>query len=143
MCLVGMKTNLYSLLREGHAYISLWPSRQEFLEYFAEYRAVVACRFAVKYCPYLAMLALILPLLAMGIEQLNMALFYSILIASMPIQALAMVAKQSKKKLPLALASWYRQGVEKLNPKPVPNLTLNNPTFNDLARLLNYSYNQA
>lgn len=135
-----MKQTLFTRLKQGHSYIKLWPNKHELSQYFPEYRAVVTCRFALKYCPSLALCAFILPLFLFGIDRLNIAIFYGILIGSMPIQGLVIAAKQSQKKLPLSLASWYRDAVEKLKEKTTINLTLKNPTYYDLARLLKYSY---
>ncbi|WP_371372556.1 terminus macrodomain insulation protein YfbV [Thalassotalea aquiviva] len=137
-----MNRKIYCFLKDGAKYIRLWPNTPELANYFAEYNAVVGSRFVLKYCPPLALLAIILPIMFLGPDFLSQALVYGIFIASLPVQALFLMAKKSKEHLPLALASWYRQGVEKLNQHQQQNkLTLvQKPTFMDLAKLLDYSY---
>lgn len=133
--------NLYNHLKSGQEYVKLWPEQPTLHSYFVEYRAVVVSRFSLKYCPYLALFAFSLPLMLIGSDKLPFAFFYGIFIASIPVQALLMMSKKAKEKLPLALASWYRQGVEKINQQEnQPQFSLQNPTFNDLAKLLNFSF---
>ncbi|NMP16637.1 MULTISPECIES: terminus macrodomain insulation protein YfbV [unclassified Thalassotalea] len=138
-----MQQHLYDIYKTGVKYIDTWPKRPELINYFPQYRAVLASRFVLRYAPPLAALAFILPLMFFGVEQLKQALFYGIFIASMPFQAVVYMAKQAKELLPPSLANWYRQGVEKLKQEMEDlELTANKPTYHDLATLLNYSYNQ-
>lgn len=99
----------------------------------------------LKHCPYLALLAFILPLFAFGVDKLTVAVFYGVCIGSMPVQALFFMYKKSKEPLPPALASWYREGVEKIKKQTLElseQFSTKKPNFKDLAKLLNYSYQQ-
>ena len=139
-----MQQSLLQQLKQGKEYIELWPARPELVNYFAEYRAIIVSRFLLKYGLPLAGFALIMPLMLMGVEQLKQALVYCLFIGSMPIQALFLMNKKSLEKLPPALASWYKKGVDKLQQSDLSNnvdtFTLNKPTFLDLAKLLKFSY---
>ncbi|TRX56720.1 terminus macrodomain insulation protein YfbV [Thalassomonas sp. M1454] len=140
-----MNLSIKQQLKQGKEYIDLWPLRPELSNYFSEYQAIVASRFVLKHCPYLALVAFILPLFAFGVDKLTVALFYGVCIASMPVQALFFMAKKSREPLPPALARWYREGVEKIKIQTLEleeKFSTQKPTFNDLAKLLNYSYLQ-
>lgn len=139
-----MNISLSQQLKQGKDYIDLWPERPELNQFFQEYKAIIISRFVLKYCPALALFALILPLMTFGLDKLSIALAYAMFIASMPVQALFFMSKKAKQKLPLALASWYRQAVDKINQQATTvveqSFSVNNPTYNDLAKLLHYSY---
>lgn len=137
-----MQKNIFEQLKQGHEYITLWPTKPELLHYFSEYRAVIASRFVLRYGAPLAALAFILPVGFIGMEQIRHALVYSIFIGSLPVQALFLMYKQSKQQLPPTLKTWYRNGVEKLKEQVSDNeFVVNKPTYFDLAKLLNVSYN--
>ena len=139
-----MQQTLLQQLKQGREYIELWPERPELVNYFAEYKAIIASRFVLKYGASLALFALIMPLLFLGVEQLKQALVYGLFIASLPVQALFLMNKKSIEKLPPALASWYKKGVNKLQQTDLSNtveaFVINKPTFLDLAKLLKFSY---
>ena len=139
-----MNISLAQQLKQGKDYTVLWPTRPELSQFFQEYRAILISRFGLKYCPPLALFALILPLMTFGVDKLSIALVYAIFIASMPIQALLFMSKKAKQKLPLTLASWYKQAVDKISQHATAavehSFSIKNPTYNDLAKLLNYSY---
>ncbi|TKB44353.1 terminus macrodomain insulation protein YfbV [Thalassotalea mangrovi] len=139
-----MKSSLIQQLKLGNEYVNLWPERVELSRYFAQYQAVVACRFSKKYCLPLALLVLFVPIMAYGSAYLNTTSVYALFIASLPAQALLFMAKQSKQSLPPSLASWYKQGVERIQQhgasSPDVKFTLTKPSFMDLAKLLDYSY---
>ncbi|WP_371185360.1 terminus macrodomain insulation protein YfbV [Thalassotalea maritima] len=143
-----MQPTVADTYKLGRDYIKAWPERPELGNYFSQYQAVMMSRFVIKYAYSLALLATILPLMFIGIEQLRVAIFYGLFIASMPVQAVFLMAKQAKQRLPQALAIWYRQGLEKLQlqikDKGQQHIKLkqSRPTYYDLAKLLNYSYNQ-
>lgn len=136
-----MQQTLLEQVKQGRQYVNLWPQRPELIRYFSEYRAVLISRFVLKYGATLAILAFLMPILFIGIEQLKQSIVYSLFIGSLPVQALFLMNKKSKEKLPLALASWYRSGVEKLKDQN-SELVIKNPNFLDLAKLLNISYSQ-
>ena len=140
-----MNISIKQQLIQGKEYIDLWPLRPELRNYFGEYQAIIVSRFVLKHCPYLALLAFIMPLFAFGVDKLTLSLFYGVCIASMPVQALFFMAKKAKEPLPPALASWYREGVEKIKTQALEladKFSTHKPTYNDLAKLLNYSYQQ-
>ena len=138
-----MQQSLLKQVKQGRQYINLWPQRPELIQYFSEYRAVLVSRFVLKYGAILALVAFLMPILFIGIEQLKQSLVYSLFIGSLPVQALFLMNNKSKEKLPPSLASWYRSGVEKLKVhNNAGELMINNPTFLDLAKLLNISYSQ-
>ncbi|WNC73775.1 terminus macrodomain insulation protein YfbV [Thalassotalea psychrophila] len=138
-----MQQSLLEQVKQGRHYVNLWPQRPELIQYFSEYRAVIVSRFVLKYGGALALLAFLMPILFIGIEQLKQSLVYSLFIGSLPVQALFLMNNKSKEKLPPSLANWYRSGVEKLKAKnDEGELIINKPTFLDLAKLLNISYSQ-
>ncbi|WOH38673.1 terminus macrodomain insulation protein YfbV [Thalassotalea fonticola] len=138
-----MQQTLLEQVRQGRLYVNLWPQRPELIQYFSEYRAVLVSRFVLKHGAALALLAFLMPILFIGIEQLKQSIVYSLFIGSLPVQALFLMNKKSKEKLPLSLANWYKSGVERLKAQNNESeLVVNNPSFLDLAKLLNISYSQ-
>lgn len=139
-----MNTSLMQQLKLGNEYVNLWPQRAELGRYFSQYQGVVATRFTKKYCLPLAILVMLIPIMAFGSEFLNTTSVYALFIASLPAQALLFMAKQSKQSLPPSLASWYMQGVERIQQsatkEPEVKFKKVKPSFMDLAKLLDYSY---
>lgn len=109
-----MNDSIYQLLTRGRKYVSLWPDRSELMQYFPQYRAVALCRLVVRYFPLLAITLFALVYSLSSGQAISLALFYFIFLASMPLQGLFLMGKKSQERLPPALASWYREGVNKL-----------------------------
>ena len=139
-----MKLSVSALIKLGYQYMKLWPKRPELSEYFAEYRTVQFARLVVNVSPGLAVCCLVLQLSLQTSNALAMALFYAILLLSMPIQALVMLGVNADKVLPPSLASWYKQGVARFNEQG-GNIKLSTakPKYLDLAKLLNITYYQS
>ncbi|TLU61305.1 DUF412 domain-containing protein [Thalassotalea litorea] len=139
-----MKTSLMQQLKLGNDYVKLWPERAELARYFSQYQAVVACRFTKRYCLPLALVVMFVPIMSFGSEYLNSSSVYALFIASLPVQALLFMAKQSKQTLPPSLENWYKQGVERIQQHgegtPQVKFKVVKPSFMDLAKLLDYSY---
>lgn len=137
-----MQKTIFEQLKQGREYVALWPTKPELVNYFSEYRAIITSRFLLHYGAPLAILAFILPVGFIGMDQIRHALVYSLFISSLPIQSLFLMYKQSKKQLPPTLKTWYRDGVEKLKDQvDDKEFSLTKPTYLDLAKLLNVSYN--
>ena len=138
-----MHKSLAQQVKQGKEYVDLWPQKPELTNYFSEYRAVIVSRFLFKYGAPLALVALLMPILTIGTEQIKQGIVYGLFMATLPVQALFMMYKKSEEKLPPSLASWYREGVEKIKqqePMSEQSLSVNQPKFLDLAKLLNISY---
>lgn len=136
-----MNMSLVELIKLGREYMRLWPQRAELGNYFAEYQAVQICRLAFRYLPGIALFSFIMQLYLGSMTLLPQALVYSLFILSIPLQALLMLGVKADKFLPLALASWYKESVARVNEAGGSiKLSLHKPRFIDLAKLLNISH---
>lgn len=98
-------------------------------------------RLAVRYLPGLAVFAFIMQLYFAGLTALPQSLMYGFFILSIPVQALVMLGVKADKFLPPALATWYKEGVAKMNENGGQiKLSVHKPRYFDLAYLLNLSY---
>ncbi len=121
--------------------MKLWPEKTELGEYFADYRTIQVSRFVYRYFPSLALLSIVGQLYFGSISILPQALTYSVLILSMPFQAMVMLGLKADKFLPPSLSSWYKEGVAKVNEQGgYIKLSISKPRYLDLAQLLNISY---
>jgi uncharacterized membrane protein YfbV (UPF0208 family) len=119
----------------------LWPQRAELGHYFAEYQAVQISRLAFRVLPGIALFSFIIQLYLGSLSFLPQALVYSLFILSIPVQALVMLGVKADKFLPVALASWYKESVAKVNEAGGSiKLSVHKPRFIDLAKLLNISH---
>lgn len=136
-----MNMSVVEIIKLGRKYINTWPKRAELASYFAEYRTVQLGRFACNYLPGLALFSLIMQLYLGSVSLLPQALVYSLFILSIPMQVLVMLGVKADKFLPPALASWYKEGVAKVNEGGGDiKLSVHNPRYLDLANLLNVTY---
>ncbi len=133
--------SVYQLIQLGRKYLQLWPQKPELASYFSEYQIIVFSRFVFRYFPALALFTLLLPLIFSIPSAYPQNFFYAIFIASIPVQALVILGVKADKFLPPSLASWYKEGVAKINEQGGEiKLSLNKPRYLDLAQLLNLSY---
>jgi len=117
-----MNMSVVDIIKLGRKYMNLWPQRVELASYFSEYRVVQVGRFACRYLP-------------------GLAVFYSLFILSIPVQALVTLGVKADKFLPPGLASWYKEGVAKVNESGGQiKLSVHKPRYLDLAMLLNVTY---
>jgi hypothetical protein len=152
------------IIKLGQRYLSLWPEKKELTMYFADYKVVQSARFICKYFPALALFTFMMQFyfssgLYAGIgfdtlstdnilSALGQALFYGVFIGSLPIQALVIVGVKADKFLPPSLASWYREGIEKMKSANngqsidpvVSKLATYKPRYIDLAQLLQLTF---
>lgn len=136
-----MKMSVVELIKLGREYMLLWPHRAELGSYFAEYQAVQISRLVFHTLPGIALFSFIIQIYFGSLSVLPQALVYSLFILSIPVQALLMLGVKADKYLPVALASWYKQSVAKVNEAGGSiKLSMHKPRFIDLAKLLNISY---
>ena len=136
-----MNLSVVALIKLGMKYMKLWPQRAELANYFADYNAVQVARFVYRYFPSLAVFSIALPFALSNVDILPQMFFYSLLLASMPVQALVILGVKADKVLPPSLAQWYREGVAKYNQQGGEiKLSAHKPRYMDLAQLLNISY---
>ena len=136
-----MNMSVVELIKLGRKYMQLWPQRAELGNYFAEYQAVQISRLACRILPGIALFSFIMQLYFGSITFLPQALMYSLFILSIPVQALLMLGVKADKFLPVALASWYKESVAKVNEAGGSiKLSVHKPRFIDLAKLLNISH---
>lgn len=136
-----MKMSLLQVIILGRKYLTLWPEHIELQQYFAEYHAVAISRFVCRFSLHFAVLILVLPFAANATEYLSQSIASSIFIASMPIQAYIILGIQADKFLPPGLATWYKEGVARMNEQGGNiKLSSNKPKYFDLVELLNLSY---
>lgn len=139
--ILPMELNLLDIIKLGRKYSKLWPERIELSQYFKEYRAVQMTRLVCKYLPGLALFAFMMQVYFGSVSILPQAVVYTLFILSMPVQALVMLGIKADKFLPAALASWYKEGVAKINENGGSiQLSVNKPRYIDLATLLNITY---
>ena len=138
-----MNMSFFEILKLGQRYMKLWPNKAVLINYFAEYRAVQVSRFVCRYFPTIAIIIFIVQLYFGSFSILPQALMYVIFILSMPVQALVMLGVKADKFLPPALASWYKEGVARVNESGGDiKLSLQKPRYFDLANLLNLTYSK-
>lgn len=136
-----MKMSLLQVIILGRKYLTLWPEHIELQQYFSEYHAVAISRFVCRFSLHFAVLILVLPFAANATEYLSQSIASSIFIASMPIQAYIILGIQADKFLPPGLATWYKEGVARMNEQGGNiKLSSNKPKYFDLVELLNLSY---
>jgi uncharacterized membrane protein YfbV (UPF0208 family) len=136
-----MNMSVVELIKLGRKYMELWPQRAELGNYFAEYQAVQISRLAFRYLPGIALFSFIMQIYLGSVTLLPQALVYSLFILSIPVQALLMLGVKADKFLPVALASWYKESVAKVNEAGGSiKLSVHKPRFIDLAKLLNISH---
>lgn len=136
-----MNMSVVEIIKLGQKYMKLWPKRPELAEYFAEYRVVQFARLVCQVFPALAVVSAVLPLyLGVPISP-GQITFYFIFILSMPIQALVILGVKADKYLTPSLASWYKEGVARVNEQGGEiKLSIHKPRYLDLAQLLNITY---
>ncbi|NQY62406.1 MAG: DUF412 domain-containing protein [Alteromonadaceae bacterium] len=138
-----MNMSFFEIIKLGQRYMKLWPNKAVLINYFAEYRAVQVSRFVCRYFPTIAIIIFIVQLYFGSFSILPQALMYVIFILSMPVQALVMLGVKADKFLPPALASWYKEGVARVNESGGDiKLSLQKPRYFDLANLLNLTYSK-
>ena len=136
-----MNMSVVEIIKLGQKYVKLWPEKAELNHYFAEYRAVQSSRFVCRYLPAVAVIIFVVQLSLGSLSALPQALFYGLFILSMPVQSLVVLGVKADKMLPPSLASWYREGVAKVNENGGNiELSLQKPRYIDLASLLNLTY---
>ncbi|NQZ79483.1 MAG: DUF412 domain-containing protein [Colwellia sp.] len=136
-----MNMSVVDIIKLGRKYMNLWPQRIELANYFSEYRVVQVGRFACRYLPGLAVFIFIMQLYLGSIAVLPQAVVYSLFILSIPVQALVTLGVKADKFLPPGLASWYKEGVAKVNEGGGEiKLSVLRPRYLDLAKLLNITY---
>ena len=139
-----MNMSVVDIIKLGRKYMQLWPERSELGNYFAEYRSVQVSRFVCRYLPGIALFIFIMQLYLGGFAVLAQSIVYSVFILSIPVQALVMLGVKADKFLPPSLASWYKEGVAKVNQKGGEiKLSVHKPRYLDLANLLHISYSNA
>jgi len=133
--------SVLELIKLGRKYLQLWPNKAELINYFSEYQIIIFSRFVFRYFPALALFTLLLPIIFSVQGAYPQTFFYAIFIASIPVQALVILGVKADKYLPPALASWYKEGVARVNEQGGEiKLSLKKPRYLDLAQLLNLSY---
>ncbi|MGJ8694041.1 MAG: terminus macrodomain insulation protein YfbV [Thalassotalea sp.] len=139
-----MKMTLLQVIQLGRKYLKLWPERTELLQFFAEYRQITVSRFVCRYSWHFAALIIALPFAASLPEMFSNSLVSALFISSMPLQVYIMLGLQADKFLPPSLASWYREGVAKINQQGGSiKLSVTNPKYIDLVNLLDISYRKS
>lgn len=138
-----MNMSLLQIIQLGRKYLGLWPERSELLGLFAEYQQVVISRFVCRYAWQLGLFILILPFAVNAMAFYSQSVISALFVLSMPIQAYIMLGLQADKFLPESLATWYRQGVARINEQGGSiKLSTSKPKYIDLVHLLNISFQQ-
>ncbi|WP_448568523.1 terminus macrodomain insulation protein YfbV [Thalassotalea ganghwensis] len=136
--------SVVEIFKLGLKYMELWPEKQELSRYFNEYRSIQVARLVYRYLPAIAVFVFVMQLYLGGLQLLPQAIVYLFFLLTIPVQAIVMLGVKADKFLPPALASWYKQGVARINEKGGSiKLSVNKPRYLDLATLLNISYASA
>ena len=136
-----MNMSVVEVIKLGQKYMKLWPDRAELANYFAEYRTVQFSRMVCRYFPALAVISALAPLYFNVNLPMSQIAFYFIFILSMPVQALVILGVKADKYLTPSLASWYKEGVARINEQGGDvKLSMSKPKYVDLAQLLNITY---
>lgn len=135
--------SVFEIIKLGRQYLFTWPERSELAEYFSEYRRIQVSRLIYRYLPSVAVFVFVMQVYFGSFEILPQAIVYALFILSMPIQALVMLGVRADKYLPPGLASWYKEGVAKINQSGGDiELSVRKPRYMDLAQLLDITYQQ-
>lgn len=136
-----MNLSVVALIKLGYQYMSLWPKRAELARYFSEYKTIQFARLVYAVAPGLAVFTFVLQIGLAGTQSLSIALFYAIVLVSMPVQAMVILGVQADKVLPPSLSAWYKEGVARYNEQGGSiKLAVHKPRYLDLAKLLNMTY---
>ncbi|WP_440875884.1 terminus macrodomain insulation protein YfbV [Thalassotalea sp. PLHSN55] len=136
--------SVFEIIKLGRRYLAKWPERAELAQYFAEYHSIRISRLVCRYMPVLAVVVFIMQLYLGSLAVLPQALVYAFFMLSMPVQALVILGVKADKFLPPALASWYKEGVAKINENGGDiKLSLQKPRYFDLACLLSITYKKS
>ena len=139
-----MKMSLLQIIQLGRKYLKLWPESPELLQYFSEYRQITVSRFVCRYSWHFAGLIVALPFVTNITELYSQSIASALFISSMPVQAYIMLGLQADKYLPPSLASWYKEGVARINEQGGSiKLSVNKPKYIDLVSLLDISYRKS
>jgi uncharacterized membrane protein YfbV (UPF0208 family) len=138
-----MNMTVIEIIVLGKKYMKLWPNRAELAHYFEEYRTIQLSRFVCRYFPALAIITGLFPFYFNEQSSFSQAIFYSLFILCMPVQALVMLGMKADKHLTPSLASWYKEGIARaIEQGSNIKLSVHKPRYVDLAQLLNITYSK-
>ncbi len=130
-------------LHKGHFYMKLWPMRKELAAIFPENSIITATKIGIKVMPALAVLSIAMQIQLGSMQQLPVSLALALLFITLPIQGLFWLGKRAGSRLPVALASWYRQLYQDLLREGCElEPAVKHPRYEELAHVLRNAFNR-
>lgn len=132
---------LQQQLKNGQAYMELWPKQRELGAIFPEPRIIALCVLLQKTAPMVACISFVSQFLYFGSSVIPQALAMSLLVLSMPYQGLIWLGHRSKQPLSKGLIYWCSEVRAQMisagvNVKPITARAC----YMDMAQLLNDAY---
>ncbi|MEZ8106100.1 MULTISPECIES: terminus macrodomain insulation protein YfbV [Vibrio] len=137
------KVGLAHSLKDGQAYMDIWPVRKELNPIFPEQRIIKATKFGIKVMPAIAAISVLTQMVFQNGQAMPQAIVVALFAISLPLQGMWWLGNRSKTQLPPALAGWYRElhqkiietgcALEPMKPKP---------RYKELAIILNRAFRQ-
>lgn len=127
--------------RDGLKYMDIWPKQQELALHFPEIQVIRLTRLGWRWCPVVAALAVLLPVLYHVDQALPSAVVTALFALGLPLQGVLWLGRRSAQPLPPGLRGWYldvhhrmvEQGCEL---KPAKQ----KPRFKDMGLILKEAY---
>ncbi len=129
---------MYQTLKLGQRYLETWPSIPKLSIIFPENRVIKVTLFAQKFMPFLAVFSLVWQQVYIkhDLVALAIAVLTALFALSLPLQGLYWLGKRSKLPLPPQTKVWFDKIVEVLQQKNTKFVSIEQPTYQDLAELL-------
>lgn len=128
----------FRTLKRGQRYLERWPLHPKLAAIFPENRVIMATRFAQKAMPFLAVFAVVWQqIFSKGNNvAFSAAVLTALFALCLPFQGLYWLGKRANTKLPPQSAVNFQEVFSRLKKKQVGLLPIEQPTYADLAELL-------
>ncbi|QLB13165.1 hypothetical protein EV697_102135 [Bisgaardia hudsonensis] len=130
---------MFKIFKLGQNYLNTWPKVNRLGGIFPENRIIQATVFSQKFMPFIAVFSVFWQqiYLPSSLSALAIAVMTAIFALFLPLQGLYWLGKRSKTKLPAKSAVSFYKISKKLQEKNIVVMTVDEPTYQDLANLLN------
>lgn len=134
-------TELLKFIALGRNYQKLWPKENELGVIFVDSKIIALSLLLQKTVPAIACLSFVVQVMYFGTEIIPRALAMSLLVISMPYQALIWLGHRSQQRLNNALVNWCSEiRVQMVNAGMNVQPMTSKACYMDMAKLLNDAY---
>lgn len=135
--------NLRKWWREGIQYMSVWPDRQELILHFPEIQVIRLTRLGIRWCPVIAALAVVLPIIYHVDNGIPPAIVSALFALGLPLQGILWLGRRSSELLPPGLKGWYLDVHERMAQQGCDMAPVKEkPQFKDMGKILKQAYTQ-